>query len=277
MIVTDIPHTSNMTDSTLYITITPEGMTPQTPYVAALYQQQLAHPDPITFFKGITSINHPHLDKVMGKLNGKVSPNDFSHFCEQFAAGMDYVREKYGTQPSAVILRDEGKSRTYCDRETCAVILSREMIEEHIQQGVAAQIHTDPFLLDAYQMAFFRGVEEAFHVHQRATRPEYYAAISAEDDKLNIASNSPDYDKQRVEAEARDVVRQAMIDTGIVHTAPVVPVNIDPESMQWAAPYLRERTTPAVVNNITPFARVVMISADGVVTSHPEPVLATPR
>ena len=105
---------------------------PRIPHVISLYQEQLIHLDPIAFFKGITSTHHPYLDKVMGGLSGKINPEDFSRFCEQFASGMEYVRDHYGTQPSAIILRDEGEPRTYCHRETCAVGLSRELIEEHI-------------------------------------------------------------------------------------------------------------------------------------------------
>jgi hypothetical protein len=252
---------------TLHITISPERTIPRSPYLTSLYQDQVTQLDPIAYFKGVTSAQNPHLNKVMGSLNGKIAPEDFSRFCEQFASGMEYVQRKYGTHPSAVILRDEGNSISYCLDDNCAVILSRELIIEHMIQGQNTAIHTHPFVLDPYQAAFCIGVEEAFHAHQFATNPEYYHKIADEDDKLNIPRGSPDYDTQRVEAEAREVVHRAMIDTGIVHTAPVAPVNLDPKHLEWAAPYLRERTVPA--NTTTPFKRIITISADGLVQDTP--------
>jgi hypothetical protein len=130
-------------------------------------------------------------------------------------------------------------------------------------------------------MAFCVGVEEAFHVYQYVTNPEKHQQFSEQADQLGISNRSKEYDFLPIEYEAMQIVHQAMIDTGIVHTAPLMVSHVTPEEAEWAAPYLRDRTVPkppSATNTIQPFTRgVVTISADGTVTRHETPALSSER
>jgi hypothetical protein len=76
-------------------------------YLERLFAQPEIHTDAIAYFKALTAKDSPALDKMMGNLLGKVSRADFSSFCHGFAKGVEYVRDEYHTQPSAIIITDE--------------------------------------------------------------------------------------------------------------------------------------------------------------------------
>jgi hypothetical protein len=238
------------------------------PYEDAVFNAAGAGSDPIATFLKLTSSNSPLRERT-------IDPDAFSDFCAAFAEGVKYVRDKFGTQPSAIVFQSESKATPYASSPLCTLNLPLDFIEQSIKEmNWSCSSKATPFLLNLHDSMFIAGVEEAYHVHQMVSDPKRFAELGQSYDASRGRGNAT-YDEQPLEKEARDVVRQAMIDTGIVHRSPVQPYNIDTETAQWAAPYLRERTNPTVANNITPFARVVTISADGVVTSHPEPALTT--
>jgi hypothetical protein len=214
-------------------------------YLEAVFQEQSEHLDPITHFRKITSPDNPRLALLMSSLVGEVTPQQFSEFCNAFADGAEYVREKYGTQPAAICITDQKDEWTYCSFDTLTVHVTRQFIAEIIRRGSARIGKADPFVLDPRQAAFVAGVEEAFHAHQFKSNPDRYDALSREQEKTGIKPGDKGYNDLPIESEARDVVRQAMIDTGIVYTAPVGVSNLRPEDMEWAKEFIKLRATPS--------------------------------
>jgi hypothetical protein len=248
-------------------------------YLQERYLEQVAYPDPISYFRELTSVKNPKLESVMGSLSSKMSAQQFSTFCASFMEGMAYVREKYGTQPSGVVIIDEKDSPcasgAFHSSGTGAVFITREHIQKIIDLGRSSQGKTIPFVLDANQMATMIGVEEAYHAHQFATDPVRYETLSIMQETTGVTlHDQAAYENLPIEKEAKEVVHQAMIDMGIVYTAPLKITNVTPEDMLWAQVFLKQRTTPA--NAIKPLVHVIAISSEGAVTQNalPEHVAA---
>jgi hypothetical protein len=211
-----------------------------------VYEQQLQHYDPIAHFRKVTSLENPSLPFVITPpLLDHITPEQFSAFCSAFADGMEYVRQKFGTQPAAIMLEDDKQQRIYCDSETLTVHVSRFLIDHLIQRGPARDGKTEPLILDPFQVAFVAGIEESFHAHQARTDPEKHHRLQQEAQKTGIKPGDRNYNDLPIESEARDVVRQAMIDTGIVYTAPIAVSNVNPEDMEWAKEFIKLRATPS--------------------------------
>ena len=226
-----------------------------------LRKKQSDHPDPIALFRSFTSHENPELERVMGALTATVTPEQFSAFCENFTHGVEYVRNKFHTQPAAIILTNDDSDSVYCNADTYCIFIPRKAIEIAIHKGGHRQDKTDPFVLEFEDMTMMYGVEEAYHAHQ--------IVIDQDRCKKLLASQvvNPDqkgYSRQPLEYEAMEVVHQAMVDIGIVDRAVIATINVDINNMLWAAPYLKARTTPT--NHSKPMANITSISGEGVVS-----------
>lgn len=208
-------------------------------YISSIFENSALIQDSVAYFKAITDIRNPELEKGMGTLVGKVTKEDYSRFCHSFADGVEYVRQKYKTQPSAIIITDETDITVCANADTYAIRIPRKFIAKGIENKWEAQGKTDPYMLDSFQMAAMYGVEEAYHVHQFASNPKYWEEKLQEQ---TLAPGHHDYDKQQLEAEAKVIVQQAMIDFGYAQNAPIRLFNVLPDEMAWAKKILHERT-----------------------------------
>ncbi len=209
-------------------------------YLTKITEKPAIRDNSVAYFTAITDVQNPSLDGIMGSLSEKMTKQEFSDFCHSFAAGVNYVREKYGTQPASIIITDEDMKTPCANADTYSIRIPRQFIEDHIGEGISIQSKTAPFALNNNQMAMMYGVEEGYHVHQMASDPERAEAMLAQQTMSPDGSNA--YDTQPLESEAKQVVHQAMIDLGFAEVSPIQVVNIMPEEMSWAKEVLRERT-----------------------------------
>jgi hypothetical protein len=208
-------------------------------YAFSILQNSALIKDSVAYFKAFTDTKNPDLNILMGSLAGQVSREDFSRFCHSFAEGVDYVRDKYKTQPSAIIITDETDITVCANADTYAIRIPRKFILNGLKSQWETQGKTEPYTLDSFQMAAMYGVEEAYHVHQFASNPAYWEQKLREQ---TLAPGHPDYDKQPLEAAAKLVVQQALIDFGYAHNSPIRVCNLKTEDMAWAKKILHERT-----------------------------------
>jgi hypothetical protein len=217
-------------------------------YLRDAYKKQLTAPDPIEYFRQLTSLDNPKLDMLMGSLKDSISKEDFVSFCSNLADGAAYVRKKFGTQPACIFIIDEADNPMpnggFADGMTHSIYVTREHIEEGITLEVVRAGKAEPFMLDANQFAFALGVEEAFHVHQML----HYPITAMAHDMMrelhdDITFTSPNYDTLPLEHHAMQVVHQALKERGITDTAPLVISNVPPHKAEWASDILKERST----------------------------------
>jgi hypothetical protein len=241
------------------------------------FQQLLNSPsiknDPIAYFRVVTDANRPAIENAMGWLSKKHSPEEFSTICKGFAEGIEYVRDKFGTQPALIGINDEHKMFPYANANSLSVYISRDLLDA-MMNSISHRDHKyAPFALDSHDAAMMAGVEEAYHVHQIATNPERAKKLLIEQTLTYNTDNERQHDAYTLEHEAMQVVRQAMIDKGLIDKYAPCMTNVLPEDVAWLPEeYLKKRVFAA--NTVQPFTRgVITISQDGVVTKSPEPAL----
>jgi hypothetical protein len=215
------------------------------------YQQVLADEvlrlDAIACFKALTDISNPNLKSVMAPLVGVVTPEQFSGYCQGFVKGVEYVRDKFGIQPSLIsITGEQGMISPYANYETSGIYIPIGFLRETLQH----RWHDDnskpfPFLLNTYDSGMMRGVEEALHICQLVKDPERTVRLIKQQ---SVPFNNGDYkgyDNQPVEHEALLVVRQAMKDLGVIERSPMLNTSFKPEDVAWIdKEYLLTRTVP---------------------------------
>jgi hypothetical protein len=244
-------------------------------YENALHASRGMREDSIAYFKEYTSERNPKREALMGVLHDSHTPQAFSEVCQAFAKGMEYVKEKFGTQPSSISITDEPYDACRSDLDTYGVYIPRKFIEKILAREWHRQGKTEPFSLRTADMAMMIGVEEAFHVHQMTQNKERVETLLAQQNIPHDEGN-PRYDQQPIEYEAMHVVHQAMKDLGVIERSLFCVNNVTPENVAWLGEeYLKSRTTPASANNTQPFTRgVVTISSEGLVTKTTQPTLA---
>jgi hypothetical protein len=223
-------------------------------YRKLVFESRELHDDSIAYFKTAASELNPNLAGLMYPLIGKVTPKDFVMFCDGFAEGMAYVRKKFGTQPALVSLVNKGDSPNAI-LETSSIHIPTDFIEAVTRKGHSFNSKASPFLTDIHDTAFTYGVEEAYHIYQMTTDPERCHKLFNEQ-KTAHSDTSGLYDENPIEKEARDVVRQAMIETGIIHRAQFCNTGIEPKDMTWLGEdFLRARTHPSTT--VQPHTKVM--------------------
>jgi hypothetical protein len=229
--------------------------------------------DPIAYFRVITDANRPAIENAMGWLSKKHSPEEFSDVCKGFAEGLQYVREKFGTQPALIGITDEHKMFPYANANSLSVYISRDLLDA-MMSNVSHRDHKyAPFALNPYDAAMMAGVEEAYHIYQIAKDPERANKLLMVQSATYASDSQRQHDAHPLEHEAMQVVRQAMVDKGLIDKYAPCMTNVLPEDVAWLPEdYLKKRVL--ATNNIRPFTRgIITISADGVVTKTTEPAL----
>jgi hypothetical protein len=221
--------------------ITPLDPTPMNVAEEAVFSNQALTHDSIAYFQRMTDKNNPLIHKVMGEdLENKLSVEDFSAFCKAFARGLEYVRDRYGVQPSAISITPESRCGTYTNLETNIVVITPDFIERSLKDTRwAAQANTNPFILSVEDMAMMNGVEQALIVYQNIRNPEQATTLAEEQQHKNAAQ-----DDQSLTSERKQAIHQAMIDLGVVERSALSPRNIHPDQVAWAIPELKQRTIP---------------------------------
>jgi hypothetical protein len=220
---------------------------PHSDHLQEIYEKQLVSPDPIEYFRQLTSLENPRLDFIMGSVKDAVSREAFAAYCSHLAEGAAYVREKYGSQPAGIFIIDQADapetSGVFADPNTYSIYISREHIAEAILRERMRTGKAEPFMVNANQSAFALGVEEAFHVHQLLNYPVTAMAHDVMRElHQEITSTSKEYDSLPLEHHAMQVVHQALRDKGITDTAPLIITHQSPEKSEWASDILKERT-----------------------------------
>ncbi|TAE83543.1 MAG: hypothetical protein EAZ74_00610 [Alphaproteobacteria bacterium] len=206
-------------------------------YDAIVHNPEMIH-DSVAYFKAMTSPKMPTPEALLGRLTGSVAPEDFTKFCHAFADGVAYVRERFGTQPSAIILTDDPAEKgIYIHPETLAVCISRAEIKNMIEMNMSTQPKTMPFLLDFAQAATMYGVQHAYHIHMLRCDPELVKTMH------DAPSVEREQVMQSVNTKIEEVVHGAMKDFGYTRTAPLLLNHMQPDLLLWAADEMKARTS----------------------------------
>jgi hypothetical protein len=240
----------------------------------ALFGSEALRHDPIAYFKTVTDIQNPNLPNIMGELVEHYSPEAFSRICYAFAKGVEYVKEKYGTQPSMICLTEEKDPSAHANPETYGIFVPSTFLKQLLQRNWHRQSKTEPFCLSSEDMAMMFGVEEAFHVHQLSQDRDRVLELLKQQTVSHQEGGNSAYDQQPIEKEAMHVVHQAMKDLGVVERSTLSTRGVTPDVAAWVGEdYFKARTHPQsqASNNIAPFARVTTITTDGQVLHSPAP------
>ena len=146
-----------------------------------------------------------------------ISRADFCAFCNAFAKGARYVKEKFGGEPKAITFTDEADGIARYNNDATAILLPRSFIAG-VMRGDITNHHLDG--LDSYKpeldtrmeairtmvkrenmlrrTAMF-GVEEAYHHVQRS---KFMGSFRSED---------------AIENEVRNIVREAFTDARFIN------------------------------------------------------------
>lgn len=227
--------------------------------------------DSIAYFRTITNANSPGIEPTMDWLYKKHTPEEFANVCKGFAEGIKYVRDKFGTQPALIVINDEPKMFPYANANSNSVYISRDLLDS-MMNCISHRDHKyAPFALNGYDAAMMAGVEEAYHIYQIERDPEKANKLLMEQTATYATDSQRQHDAYPLEHEAMQVVRQAMIDKGLIDKYSPCMTNVLPEDVAWLPEnYLKNRVFAA--NTTQPLTRgVVTISQDGMVKgNHPD-------
>lgn len=127
----------------------------------------------------------------------------FHAFCE----GIEYVHQKYGTKPNAIILSNEDSDTPRYNIKSGNVYVPYRFLEALVGLGAIKQSKTGNELLSPAAAATMYGVEEAFHHFQFSRHYEKYAHhITTLPDPNELHG----YDDNLIEADAKKEVQEAL-------------------------------------------------------------------
>jgi hypothetical protein len=260
--------------------------------------------NPISLFREMIDFSDDHNDQkkkiVMQKLYGKIPHKDFVTFCKGFIDGLEYEANIRGIMPSGVFFENNDqvgkRSIASFHPSTHTIQLCRDLIQNAVEAhpdvlSITAQPFmrtfyegTKPFLLTLYDNAFLLGAHEVFHLYDQVENPDimYFSEVVKAGTPPEIRAGAKStYDFIPAEMRVRDRLREIMVERGLVYTAPICPLDVQPDEREWAAPYLRERVErnyaknavhqlqePSTVISTAMVTQSPLINADRAVSLH---------
>lgn len=212
-------------------------------YETAIMDAAISNPDPIIQFKAMTSVENPNLDNLMGLLAVGVSHEDFSAICQNFAKGVEYVAQRFHTQPSALLITGQPSSNEL-ESTLNMVELSHQPIAHLLKDKYVRSLDTEPYILNAQDAAIIKGVREAYAVHLAVTEPD-----ALKDYRDIVKKGGKEWMEHPIFKECQNVVHDAMIAFHMPEHSALPSANMDPKSFEhfvgessWAKPDLQART-----------------------------------
>lgn len=210
-------------------------------YLHRLLSNPTISTDAVAYFKAITSVDNPDLEKYMGSLADSMSPQQFSDYCSNFADGVQYARQHSGIQPTAIFITDDEEPGTpYANYDTLSIRLPRQAIKDTVDMRWIRQGKTEPFILSANNAAYAYGIEEGCHIADMVTYPEL-SGLLLDMQKNPLELDGEKYDSQPLEYRAMQLVHQGLQDRGVTTYSPIAHLNVEPDDLKWAQQTLRDR------------------------------------
>lgn len=237
--------------------MTDTAKTAKDAYLDMLFNSEALRHDAIAYFKAVTSPDNPDVEGFMGTAKDRISTQDFVDYCQGFAEGLEYVRDKHGFQPAIVSISREWKS-VYTDVDSAGIYVPMENIEHLAQAKWLTNDHTAPFLVGIKDTAFLTAVSMATALELELQDPA--RAKSANDKEKETVDPEDVVWRKRVYDAERTRVHQAMIDKDIVHHAQFSIVGVNPKDTKWlnemlGEDFLRARTHPSTTVQLQPEAK----------------------
>lgn len=179
----------------------------------------------------------PGSDKIRSEMNWLkrkgITEQKFSEFCQLFAKGVQYVKEKYGTVPDTigfydgltpiVGVGDPFHAATY-SREEKTIYINLKFVEEYCRSRIPnkklkklSASRAEEIPISYAQQAVLAGVEESYHHWQfHGSESSRFTTMSDEYYSSLPRGSVSDHEKNPIEIDANDAVVRAAKDMGFI-------------------------------------------------------------